>query len=322
MKKERIHPKFSKQVIDYYMENHTVEEVAEKFDITVKRAKSITHLVDNEADKAFKQKLVELYKEGYDTSQLSAMFNINQSTLTYRFRKLGITRHRGPKSKVGIENFFEVIDTETKAYFLGWLMADAGISSYNNELSIKLATSFEDRELIDTFLETIEATYIPVKTTTHGGKRAGNNLYLRYAVSINCKKMFDDLVSHGLTEHKSGNEVFPMLPQNLEHHFVRGYFDGDGLTCIKKNKRSGFIAPIPVLEQIQKRLGTNQKIYHAAASKESKMHYFLGGIRFSKILYQYMYHDATIWLKRKRKRMDIICGNTEITTGTKKPVAS
>jgi len=306
LSRERIHPNFSKKVIAYYMENHTVEEVASKFNITVSRAKSITHLIDNETDKKFKQKLVDLYKSGYDTTQLSKMFNINQATLTYRFRKLGITRHRGPKSRVGIENFFEVIDTEEKAYYLGWLMADAGISGYKNEYSIKLATSSEDKELIDNFLNAIKATYIPKMTLTHGGKMAGDKLYSRYAVSINCKKMFDDLVSHGLTEHKSGNEVFPVLPRHLEHHFIRGYFDGDGVTCIKKNKRSGFVAPIPVLEQIQKRLGSNQKLYHAQASIESKMYYFLGGKRFSKILYTYMYSDAHIWLKRKRERMDII----------------
>lgn len=108
------------------------------------------------------------------------------------------------------------------------------------------------------------------------------------------------------------------------HHFFRGYFDGDGIASYRPHgKRSGFIASKEVIDKIQSIMKTNQKCYHPKNTrKETKVYYFLWGKKQSKRFYNYIYNDATIWLKRKRKVMDLICDNTEITKDSKESLAS
>ena len=48
-------------------------------------------------------------------------------------------------------------------------------------------------------------------------------------LNINSKTIKDDLMNiHGINPCKSFNIEFPFVPEEYLHHFVRGYFDGDG----------------------------------------------------------------------------------------------
>lgn len=48
-------------------------------------------------------------------------------------------------------------------------------------------------------------------------------------LNINSKTIKDDIMNiHGIMPCKSFNIEFPFVPEEFLHHFVRGYFDGDG----------------------------------------------------------------------------------------------
>ncbi|WP_245947394.1 LAGLIDADG family homing endonuclease [Bacillus taeanensis] len=50
-----------------------------------------------------------------------------------------------------------------------------------------------------------------------------------YMLNLHSKIMKEDLMEiHGFTPNKSHSVVFPKVPERYLHHFVRGYFDGDG----------------------------------------------------------------------------------------------
>lgn len=44
-------------------------------------------------------------------------------------------------------------------------------------------------------------------------------------------------------------------------------------------------------------------------SHSPNIYYFLGGKKFSRELFKYMYENATLYLKRKYDRMKYICNN-------------
>lgn len=245
-----------------------------------------------------KSKIKELYLNGMSCNQIAEILNLPRSTVIKYVNSMDISRGRGMKSLIEREDYFDAIDCEEKAYWLGYLMADGNVSTHNNQYSLKLHVGYEDKELIDKFLECIGSPNKPVH------KEETNSYY----VSISSKHMIHKLIEYGVTPRKSGREKLPDIPDDLIRHFIRGYFDGDGITCIKKNKRSGFVGGKDIIEAIHRISSCTGKIYD-----NGTVHYFLGGIKYSKSLYKYMYTDATIWLKRKRERMDIICGNTEIT---------
>lgn len=305
------------QLIEDYKNGLTVEELVVKYAYPKRYVLRDTQDFREKRFRATKEDIelvLKLYDSGLDQNQIAKETGFNNGTIGDWVRKYGNPRHRGPKSKIKNEGYFDLIDTEEKAYFLGWIMADGCVSTYNNEYSLKLAVATIDEEIIAKFLSAIQASYSISRTTTTG--KHGKILYRSY-VSCTSKHLVCALMNLGVIERKTGCEVIPKnIPDSLIPHFIRGFFDGDGITNNTKiNKRSGFISSYEMLTGIQENLGTNQTIFRHPKSVID-VYYFLGGVEFSRILYQYMYKNATIWLSRKRERMELICkgyGNTEIT---------
>lgn len=245
---------------------------------------------------ALKEIAIEKYTEGMFIKSIAEELGIAYGSVQKWISEAGFSKHKGPKSKIGKEDFFDVIDTEEKAYYLGWLMADGNVSIYNGQYSIKIHIAIKDKEIIDNFLEAIESTNKP--------KDKGNSYY----VSLTSRHMVESLMRLGVVPQKTGHEYMPDIPAEMIPHFIRGFFDGDGITDIQ-NRRSGFVSTYQMCEQIQKELGTTQTI-----RENGKVYYFLGGIQFSKLLFNYLYSNATTYLNRKRDRMFMISGeNAEVT---------
>ncbi len=246
-------------------------------------------------DKELFVKIRELYDNGIYTTEIDKMLNLKSRTSQYILNKNNILlRHRGPKSKIGKEDFFDTIDCEGKAYFLGYIMADGNVSINNSQYSLKFHISIQDREIVDKFLETINSSN---KATIREKSQS-------YYVSLTSVHMCKRLIELGVVPRKTGIECIPKdMPKNLIHHYLRGVFDGDGITDISK-KRSGFVGSVDMINSILEVLNENLTVFKAGKNK--KVVYFLGGKKFSKKLYDYLYYESTIWLKRKRIRLENI----------------
>ncbi len=243
-------------------------------------------------------KIRDLYEAGLNTPTIDKLLNLRRGAASELLRNIGYPlNHRGPKSLIEYENYFDVIDTEEKAYFLGWIIADGNISIYNNQYSLKLHIAYIDKEIIDKFLQAIHSTN---KTKEKEG------LHNSYYVSLTSKHMCKTLMSYGILPQKSGKEVFPKeIPEHLIRHLIRGIFDGDGITDIVRN-RSGFVGSKNIITNILQILNKNE-IKVIQNKKNNNIYYFLGGKKFSRYLFEFMYSDATIWLSRKKERLHKIC---------------
>lgn len=268
------------------------------------REKNIMRKIKPQADNILMNKAKELYLKGYNSKEISKILNRDDTSIIQWLRKLDVKiNHKGPKSKINKEDFFDSIDSEEKAYYLGWIMADGNISITNGQYCLKLHISYSDKELIDSFLKAIDST-----NTTKYKPNNGNGSYY---ISLTSVHMVKSLMKLGVKPQKSGNEIIPDIPKKLMNHFIRGYFDGDGITDIKQ-KRSGFIAPMIVLKNINLLLNINKNNLIRRHRCKIEMYYMLYGKKDSRILYNYMYKNCNIFLKRKFDRMNIICNNTEV----------
>ena len=210
---------------------------------------------------------------------------------------------KGPKTKFGNVLYFQHIDTEEKAYHLGYLMADGNVSIYNGQYCLKLVCKIEDREIIDKFLHAIQSQNKVYIYT------ADNKEYLR--VSLSSVQAVKDLIKLGVIPRKSGFECIPNIHPDLIRHFVRGFFDGDGIVSIGKSGcRSGFIAPKKMCHDILTLIGINSTITPCDTKVDKS--YFVLGKKKTKILFDYLYTDCNIYLQRKRNKMETIIGNTEV----------
>ena len=130
------------------------------------------------------------------------------------------------------ESFFNNINTQKEAYWLGFIFADG----YQNGYEIVIRLSRIDREHLEKFKRDIKSN-APIRTKfeeqkefKEGGKYISN-------FRMNSRKLCRSLTKLGCVKAKSLIIKFPVgLDKRLIRHFIRGYFDGDG--CISKEKKT------------------------------------------------------------------------------------
>lgn len=202
------------------------------------------------------------------------------------------------------ENYFDIIDSEDKAYFLGLLYADGWHTPEKYYVGIELQE--EDSKILEIFNINLKSNK-PLMYRTRENINHKNTKRL----SISNKKISFQLMNKGLVQAKSLILTFPtedQVPSYLHNHFIRGYFDGDG--CVHLSKRFNKLQfslegtemflksiqqiflekEINILKLGQRRKGS--KTFNLNHSKKSDI----------KILYNYLYQDATIYLERKYEK--------------------
>lgn len=146
------------------------------------------------------------------------------------------------------DNYFNKIDTQSKAYWLGYLYADGNINK--KEKAVHLGS--KDIEVITKFKKTLKSEYTLGKTQIKSGSY--------YHTTIYSKQLVQDLIKHGVVPNKTFIIQFPKLRKNLIRHFIRGYFDGDG-NVYRCKSASGFSicsGSRRFLKQLSKYLGENK----------------------------------------------------------------
>jgi hypothetical protein len=127
-------------------------------------------------------------------------------------------------------DYFEKIDTEDKAYFLGFIIADGNIGENSNSISIIQ----KDPYILYEFKKYIEFSgdiYLPYKN---------RNIC---TINFSSSKTKNDLSKLGVFSNKTYTIKYPDIPEELQNHFIRGVFDGDGCIFIRKiadGYQSGF----------------------------------------------------------------------------------
>ena len=119
------------------------------------------------------------------------------------------------------EDYFDQIDCDIKAYWLGFIFADGGITK--NKLRFSLA----EKDLSQLVLLCSELN-IPNKLIKQINRKLGNKIYKTCDVVINSKKLTSSLIRLGCTERKTLTIRFPSIDTKFNKAFLIGYYDGDG----------------------------------------------------------------------------------------------
>lgn len=198
-------------------------------------------------------------------------------------------------------NVFDIIDTEHKAYWLGFLYADGSIAN-DERYVVELGLKYTDKHHIEKFIKFINGTQqIKDRIVKLKGKEFNSS-----RVQVFDKHMVKSLVSHGCTARKSLTLTFPDLQSNLVHHFMRGYFDGDGSICISQGQlRFNVLGTKDFLDSYVHHLGLHKNKYVSNGNAYGTGY---SGNRRVKAIYDYLYKDATIYLERKQAVFSAVLG--------------
>ncbi|MGL4762720.1 MAG: LAGLIDADG family homing endonuclease [Sarcina sp.] len=261
------------------------------------------------------EKIVDLYKAGLSLKDVAIYFGYKSpNTIKNILIKHKISRRtKAGYKKPFNEEFFSIIDSEEKAYFLGFLMADGNVCEREkSQPCIRMELNKKDKYILEAFEELLGLEN-KVKDTRK------NCVSIRF----HSRKMFDDLGTYGVIPNKTKKESFEyikILDTTMIRHFIRGFFDGDGwvTNTTSHGKRKGvrkcigFVSNKTMLEEIREYLNS------VIGTRLNKITERVG---CSMLLYsskrdieeikRYMYEDASIYLERKYLKCYEIYDNTE-----------
>ena len=249
--------------------------------------------------------IIKLYSRYKNATKVAKIINCSITTVCRILKKNNITLvEKGSCLRTSInENYFEKIDNQDKAYWLGFLYADGCITD-NNRLVIHLA--IKDIGHLEKFKESL---------SWEGDIKCYDK---SVKIAIRSNKLTNDLISHGCTPRKTFTLTFPNLDKDLIPHFIRGYFDGDGSVFISNEKhwRNDKISPIihcrfigtkTLIENIASEIG-----YPLTTVKKCKKVIISDNIYLLEIkrnprslmLMKFLYKDSNLYLERKKEVFD------------------
>lgn len=211
------------------------------------------------------------------------------------------------------QNYFEKIDNEWKAYWLGFLYADGWICSDKCVLGLTLCLS--DADHVQKFKDSLQAEnkiyYTEPKEMIVCGRQVHSQGQAR--ININNQKLCDDLNALGCVARKTLVLQFPTLeqvPEHLMRHFIRGFFDGDGWVYVNKKKgvpSIGFVGIPQFINKLQSYLVTKLDLtWVKPRQKPNAKTIEIDWVALTDVekLYNYFYNDANIYLPRKFDRLN------------------
>lgn len=269
-------------------------------------------------DQEMIKNFIKDYKNGLSITGIGTKYGFSYATIYGYLKKYNVSirpaSERNRKYRLN-EHYFDEIDSPEKAYFLGILYADGN----NCRGMIRLTLTENDKEILEKLSNLIYIDYRPLglqKQRINFANGKPHQTKNAYVFSISNQNIRFALEKYGIIENKTDKIVFPsFLPPNLLSHFLRGYIDGDGSICLKKNGQSSvsFVGTEQFCQStkdlIKLILNINSTICHAKKGSKMKQFVLHGNIVCKKFL-NWLYSNQTICLQRKYNKYLEILENT------------
>lgn len=231
--------------------------------------------------------------------KIAMLYGFSDVALRDLFIKHNIPLKKHCIGKNSQNTFFKEIDTKEKAYFLGLIAADGCVMDSQNTVSIELKAC--DKYILEKFIKIALFDAELLKDDRDGS--------LRYRLSIHSKNMVNHLKALSIMPRKSTNNslcISKKIPKELIRHFIRGYFDGDGIA--KKEGYVGFCGSKTIIEEIHSHLINKLNISQTKITynKWNGIYYIQWGKKEdTEKLSNYFYKNSDmLFLKRKYNKVN------------------
>jgi transposase len=206
------------------VESHVIPEWCRQCGIPVRKPGGFVQF-----RKEDRERIVALYTSGMSADNVAKTCGCKSATVLRCVRESGgvvrTRREAVPRKHTVNGHYFDEIDTDMKAYFLGYLAADGCITHNDGGWCMRLKLKADDIEILEVLRQELE-TESPI------GREINRSLgkdFPQVRLCVASADLCEALIRHGITPRKSATLEPPKgVPNHLLHHFVRGFFDGDG----------------------------------------------------------------------------------------------
>jgi hypothetical protein len=229
----------------------------------------------------------------------------------------------GYKYKVN-HDYFKEINDEYKAYILGFIYADGGITipSNNRQSYIRIEIQEEDGYILNKFAKEAGGREVSI---INRPSSIIKNWKKKAQITITSNSICNDLRTYGCNPNKSRvGMTFPKLKEELIPHFIRGFMDGDGSIIIKKlnykyKRKTNYKIPNPHKQQYKLKVAfsSTDKVFLEEIAKYLPVKkFYIAERKRNMIVYtlwiensqdvqdclNYLYKDSNYFLKRKHDK--------------------
>jgi len=255
--------------------------------------------------------ILKLKKDGVSNSNIIKKYNISQGCLTNIIKRNGREHLISNKRYEVDQNYFENIDDQDKAYWLGFLYADGYVRmKYGRSGHLKIRLKNTEIDHLKLFNKCLKSNY-PIKNDILSKVKVDGREHISLCCDLHIynTKLVKDLFKWGCVNKKSMIIEFPtFLNDELMRHFIRGYFDGDGcFSYQKKNQCISFVSgSLNFIKDLDYYLKKNILKVENNINFEEKRFYTLNYTTQSFFIefYKFIYENANLCLKRKKNKFD------------------
>jgi len=245
--------------------------------------------------------IVESYENGVSTTELGRLLARNKCSIAYHLKSQGVScRHSNPKKYSLNDGYFDNLNSEGPAYWLGALTADGSINGNRTTLTAKHG----DIGWLEQFKRAL-AYDGPIYTSPSKGYTT--NLMSR--LSFTSKHIRQILQSYGFDHNKTCSAHFcEFVPEEMKRHYIRGLVDGDG-SLMYYEKTDAWVISLVGTSALVTGVANHLSLVLNLGIKvrPHKMIYaiYIGGIDNTKKVISYLYKNSTYHLERKKERSEM-----------------
>lgn len=322
----RYSEEYKESIVKEYIENgKSISELVKVYhhkDITISKwIKEAGHEVviglrPMRFSKEQEDRAISIIKDHGSVVDVAKCLQIDPTTAKKFVEKLNLSVNYRKTNKEVKEDFFDVIDSEVKAYLLGLFYTDGNVRKQGNtQGQLRFSLQLQDESLVNRIKKELNIDSLTLYDKRPGKEMAG--------FEVTNEKLYNGLVKHGVIPNKTYQSKSIPWIENQEYiiPLLRGMFDGDGTLSFKSSCHDvgvGFTNfSEEVVSEFQIKIDTlinkenRLKIKHK--DDESGTNYscnWRGRRQVLKIL-SALYDNATIYLPRKVNKYIKLKSTTE-----------
>jgi hypothetical protein len=243
-----------------------------------------------------KQQIIELFNNGWECRNIPNQLGVTGRSVARVLNEAGINTKRRNRYTLN-ENYFDVIDSQEKAYLLGLIAADGCVTKSNY-----VAFESIDKELTDLLCKELQ----------YSGKIRivkPENYAPHYRINFSSRKISSALFSYGVIPGRTFSGVYYFPASKYLASYILGYFDGDGCAYVNQGRSGGLVCIVGSFEftcELTKRLVMGvveehhlKKVYYWRIYSRKNIENF----------YNFLYQHPNLGLQRKKTKIEQILGS-------------
>ena len=251
-----------------------------------------------------KDLIIKMYEvDRISTAAIGKKFNVTDHTVSSYLKSLGCNVSRKRSRTPILSNYFEKIDTQNKAYFLGLIAADGSVFQCNKG-KIVFSISLIDKDLLDLLSIEICGSDKLVREVKRKYRDGSSKMY---EIKFSDEIFTNNLISNGILINKTFILDFPNIDEEFISHYIRGYLDGDGTVYKFSGKLFiAFYGNKIFIPKLRDYLFNNNilETKYAIIDRGNHCSIHISSKKANLSMYNYIYNNSNIYLKRKKSIFD------------------